>query len=208
MKWIKLNKAGFRLAYPDRWVNNIYFDTYNYDSYFDNISGISMRHKVRYRWYGDLAFSNKGSLEVKRKQNSFNWKSVYPLTFKTNLITGNWNKIREALLDELPPDGIEWFANHPMPVIVNRYKRNYFVSNNGKIRVTIDTEQKVWDQRSKLFINVIHPTILPNTMVIEVKFNRGFHNTASNYLANIPFRVTRHSKYVNAVNAITGTGVW
>ena len=36
--WLLLNSAGFSKSFPERQVNNIYFDSNNYSNYFDNIN--------------------------------------------------------------------------------------------------------------------------------------------------------------------------
>ena len=50
---IKGNSSLFREIYSQRKVNNIYFDTYRYSNYFDNVLGVSDRKKMRIRWYGE-----------------------------------------------------------------------------------------------------------------------------------------------------------
>jgi len=40
--------------YEPRWINNIYFDAYDFDNYFTSYEGITKRAKVRIRWYGEL----------------------------------------------------------------------------------------------------------------------------------------------------------
>ena len=37
---IKLNLGGFEEIYEQRFVNNIYFDNYDYSNFFDNIEGV------------------------------------------------------------------------------------------------------------------------------------------------------------------------
>ena len=74
LSWIKLNKSMFIIPYPDRCVNNIYFDDYDYSIFSQNVSGISERYKVRYRWYGESDILQKGFLEIKCKRNQFGWK--------------------------------------------------------------------------------------------------------------------------------------
>ena len=44
---VKLHPASFRKAFPDRFINSIYLDTYELDYYNDNIAGISDRIKQR-----------------------------------------------------------------------------------------------------------------------------------------------------------------
>ena len=70
LNWINNHSAKFVSSYPNRQVNNIYFDTYNYSCYEENLSGASSRAKVRYRWYGASQFPEKGVLEVKLKRNA------------------------------------------------------------------------------------------------------------------------------------------
>lgn len=67
--WIKMNSYGFIKSYEDRWINNIYFDSYNYDFYAANLSGQSSRSKLRYRWYGQHKYPTEGRLEVKNRRN-------------------------------------------------------------------------------------------------------------------------------------------
>ena len=74
LKWIASHPARFKTPYPDRKVNNVYFDTYGYDGFVQNLSGGSSRIKVRYRWYGDSVVPAPGTLEVKCKRNYFGWK--------------------------------------------------------------------------------------------------------------------------------------
>ena len=60
LKWVKLHPAGFYTNYPDRRVNNIYFDSHDYKAYADNLTGASFRAKVRYRWYGSSLTPARG----------------------------------------------------------------------------------------------------------------------------------------------------
>ena len=61
-QWVRLHWACFYVPYPDRWVNNVYFDTLNYFAYEENLSGASARTKVRYRWYGKHDYPEKAQL--------------------------------------------------------------------------------------------------------------------------------------------------
>ncbi len=77
---VKLHPAAFRETYPMRQVNNIYFDTVNFEAYRDNIMGIAKRTKYRIRWYGDdLKTIQKPRLEEKVKHGELGYKNVIPL---------------------------------------------------------------------------------------------------------------------------------
>ena len=204
LHWIRMHSAGFVVPFPDRWVNNIYFDMHNYRAYVENLSGTSSRTKVRYRWYGEKKGPDIGALEVKCRRNYFGWKHRYTVSKSPYKQGDTFKGIRRALYEQLPPDGKRQVDANPFPIIINRYHRKYFLSSNGKIRVTVDTNQGVWDQRFKPYPNFNHPSNLPQTLVVEIKFDRKDRQLGSDIIQNIPIRVSRHSKYMNAVRAVHG----
>jgi hypothetical protein len=203
-RWLRLNSAVFHRPYPDRWVNNIYFDTYNCSAYSGNLLGDSSRTKVRYRWYGTQVTPAAGTFEIKKRRNHFGWKILFNVSSAPYNGNPNWDIIQRLLLEKLPREGKAWLERNPFPVIINRYHREYFVSYDKKIRITIDANQTVWDQRYKPFLNYLNRTHLPNTIVVEVKFDRKNRGLASKVLQGVPLRLSRHSKYVNAVNVVVG----
>jgi hypothetical protein len=200
--WIKMHPAGFISPYPDRQVNNVYFDTFDYRAYAENLAGVSERSKVRYRWYGDSAVPAAGSLEVKQKRNHFGWKLRYPVVGSLHRDGDGWSEVRAAIHEQLPMDGRLWLDQNPLPIMINRYQREYFETTDGEIRATIDTHQKVFDQRSGAELNVNRQAVAQNTLVVEFKFSRDVRPRAVQMLANMPLRIGRHSKYMNAVRAI------
>ena len=202
LHWLHMHPAGFISPYPDRRVNNIYFDTHNYLAFSDNLSGASSRTKVRYRWYGKSLGPDVGTLEIKQKRNYFGWKHRYEVLEKPYAHEANWLAIRRSLSEQLPYDGKIWLDANPVPVMINRYLRKYFVSSDQKVRATIDTQQAVWDQRFKPSPNFNHAANLARTIVIEFKFDRNDRDLASRLLQGVPLRVGRHSKYMNGVRAI------
>ena len=204
LTWINVHPAALIEPYPDRIVNNVYFDTFDYTAYSENLSGASSRTKVRYRWYGDSSLPDKGVLEIKRKRNFFGWKTYSKVNFAPCDGADSWKSIRNNILDQIDLTGKLWLQSNPFPIMINRYKRKYFVTVDGKIRVTVDTDQQVWDQRFKPYPNIKHRANLPDTFVMEVKFDRKDRVYASEFLQGIPLRVGRHSKYMNAVRACSG----
>ena len=69
--------ASFRKIFPDRKVNNIYFDNIELSAYFDNVNGIADRQKIRVRWYGDDIFKiEQPKLEIKIKSNQLGFKKT------------------------------------------------------------------------------------------------------------------------------------
>jgi hypothetical protein len=200
--WIHMHPAGFIRPYPDREINNIYFDTIDYRAYAENLAGVSERSKVRYRWYGDNAEPAAGSLEVKLKRNHFGWKRRYRLAQSPYREGFGWHEIRSELRTHLPFEGRLWLDQNSLPVMINRYTRRYFCTTNSAIRVTIDSNQRVYDQRTGDKPNFSKPAIMQDTLVVEVKFARASRADAVRILGTIPLRVGRYSKYMNAVRAV------
>ena len=199
--WLQMHPLAFRVPYPSRQVNNVYFDTWDYRAYAENLAGVSQRSKLRYRWYSESLTPDVGSLEVKRKRNHFGWKLRYPIANVTWSDHSTWADIRHAMRASLSPGAWLWFDQNPQPMMINRYCRDYFVSSDGRIRATLDTNQRVYDQRSAAHLNVTRPAVMQKTLVVEFKFARADRQAAVELLAKMPLRVGRHSKYMNAMRA-------
>ncbi len=200
--WLQMHPAGFCSPYPKRQVNNVYFDTSDYRAYAENLAGVSARSKVRFRWYGSLPGPDSGSLEVKQKRNYFGWKLRFAVAEAPWHDGDSWSQVRSSLRNQLSAGGQLWLDHNPLPVMLNRYQREYFESADRRIRVTIDTHQQVYDQRIGASPNVNRPSIMQDTLVVEFKFAREHRPDAVKLLAKMPLRIGRHSKYMNAVRAI------
>ena len=203
LNWLHLHSEGFTSPYPDRWVDNIYVDTYDLAAYAENLSGVSSRTKVRYRWYGESVYPDSGTLEVKQRRNLFGWKFRFKIDKSPYIEGSSWRTIRELLLDQLPPEGKRWLDANPLPVMINRYFRKYFISGENDVRVTLDSRQKVMEQRFKAYPNFTHSANIPEILVVEFKFDRKHYDKASHILQGIPVRRGRHSKYITGVKAIS-----
>lgn len=203
-QWLKMHPAGFYTPYPDRWVNNVYFDTHHTHHYNENLSGSSARSKLRYRWYGQNPLPQSGALEIKCKRNYFGWKLKFKADKPPGQENSNWRNIQQNLIKQLPVKARVWIESHPQPVLINRYYRMYFVSRDEKIRATIDIKQRMFDQRYKSRPNIHHSANLPKTLVLEFKFNRDDRIIASKIMQGLPLRVSRNSKYMIGVKSIHG----
>ena len=204
MRWLRLHPARFDVPYPPRRVNNIYFDGHEYFAYAESLSGASNRTKVRYRWYGQHDYPVDGAMEIKCKRNRFSWKQKFPITLPLSTGGESWRLVRRMMLDQVPSDCTRWMDTYPLPVIINRYYRHYYVTGDGRVRATIDSRQVVFDQRYKPLPNVRHPMPDPGTMVMELKFDRGEQAYAAQILQGLPLRVSRHSKYMMGVQSVYG----
>ncbi len=201
-QWLRLHPLGFSEAFPVRTVHNIYFDTFEYSAYAENLAGVSDRTKVRYRWYGDSLLPAPGKLEIKQKRNQYGWKLLYKVPDLAVDESTTWTEIRAAISSQLDHEGQLWLQQNPWAVMINHYRRYYYLSACGRVRITLDFDQMVWDQRKGPRPNVRLKANLPETIVVECKFDRAERGLATQVLNGLPIRVARHSKYMNAVSAI------
>ncbi len=204
LSWLRLHPLGFRRAFPDRRVNNIYFDTFDYGAYGANLAGISGRIKLRYRWYGASEGPGPGTLELKCKRNQFGWKERFAVETAPWQPDDSWARVRSKLAIQISKSGRSWLSEFPVPTLLNRYDRCYFLSQDGKLRITVDCHQAGWDQRLGRMPNFSRRLNLPAAIVVEAKFAREDRDLASRNLRGIPIRVGRNSKYVNGLQIAGG----
>ena len=202
VQWLRLHHAAFDKPFPDRHVHNVYFDSYDYDAYGENLSGISKRVKVRYRWYGEEPYPDVGVLEIKCKRNKYGWKHRFPVTGSPLQSGKRWRDIRKSITGVLSAMGRICLNTYPQPVILNQYDRQYFESRDESERVTIDTGMKVYDQRYKSVPNVTRRANMSDLMVIEFKAEPTAQDQVNRVVQTLPIRVNRHSKYTTGVEAI------
>lgn len=196
IKWIKSSNFMLKTSYPQRIVNSIYFDDNEFTCFQDNLSGISRREKVRYRWYGESIHPADGTLEVKNRHNNLGWKYLYPATeiqFSTN---DSWPSIISKIKSKIPNDAKYFLNKYPEPTLITRYQRDYYESFDKKIRVTIDRNQKYIRQMSIYNANFSRKPHISDIITVEVKCNAKHRFLASNLVKNLPLRRSKYSKYV------------
>jgi SPX domain protein involved in polyphosphate accumulation len=200
-RWLKGHRAGFRVLHPVRQVNNLYFDTFDYRSYGDNLAGISRRIKTRLRWYGDAEGGLPSSaLEFKHRVNKQGWKDSYPLNKLA--LTDDWRHLIAAISRQLPVDARHTFYSFPMPTLINNYSRAYYLSSDGHLRVTVDKNIKVFDQRNTTRPKFSPKINLPEYLVVEFKYHHDDFQSVDGIIRDFPLRPSRSSKYVTGVKAI------
>lgn len=204
VNWIKLNRENFKKRYIDRIVNNIYFDSFDYEAFKDNIYGSSSRMKIRYRWYSHFKEQQSGKLEFKFKRNIFGWKKRFQVpnlkinsNLRLNTLTKNIKNILNSYEKII-------FENNCEPKIINQYKREYYENYNKKFRVTIDTSHNIYDQRFCKKVNLTKKSLIQKYIIVEFKFDRNNSHLSKTMLKTLPFRISRSSKYINSIRSVSG----
>jgi hypothetical protein len=196
---VKLHPAMFLEVYPPRYVNNLYFDTADLSNYFANLDGQWERSKVRIRWYGDLFGElREPALEVKFKIGLIGRKERYPLipfSFGERICPVSISEIigKSVISERLKLDLLLQRI-----ALLNRYKRKYFQSADGKLRLTLDSELAFYD--IALSRNTYPPKYKDRTStVVELKYALDADRHARRVTNHFPLRMTKNSKYVQGI---------
>jgi len=203
--WLLKHPAGFRPIFQPRTINNIYYDNNDLHAFFENLTGISSRAKLRLRWYDDIFNPTKATLELKLRRNLFGWKVSDKVNFgQKKLSIMSWNELGTLLKKQVNHDLALHFATSSLPILMNRYKRDYFMSADKNIRDTLDQNVQFFDQRMGCKMNKKFKNISPDMMIMEVKVDAKNAHLVKNFTKSIYFPRTKNSKYVIGVCSILG----
>ncbi len=188
---VRNHPAGFRTIYPDRQINNVYFDTFTMAAFRENVDGVADRRKFRVRWYGDEVRDIRDPrLEVKIKANLLGRKETHPVdAFSLDDLNG----ITQVV------SGYTRSKNILQPTLLNAYRRSYLGTSCGKFRLTIDWQLRYFPLLlTKHFSQFQHRD---EAVVVELKYDEEWDDQAvSRILPYIPFRYSRSSKYVTGLS--------
>ena len=195
---IQNSSIGFQQSNPARRVNSIYFDSDDLLFAKQNIDGVSQRYKVRVRYYGLLNSLNNPLLEIKYKQG--NVGSKYLIKLKKPFSFGDEiNLISLFELNELPNDLIDLFHSL-IPKVFVSYYRNYYLSYCNNYRLTYDHSIVYKSMETNVISKFSEDSFIhSNNNILELKYDIEHDNYSSKTIDKLPFRLSRNSKYVNAL---------
>lgn len=204
LEWLRMHPANLREVYGKRTVNNLYFDNHDFRAYLDSIEGTSRRIKVRYRWYGDNTPFARGQLEIKRRRSRTGIKDVWEVDGQIGSPDQRWDTLLRNLRSLLPATARFWLEQFPSPILINRYCRSYWSTAGGELRVTVDCDHRVYDQRYRAVPNLRSPANLPDGLIVELKLSPEHRLFSEELVQTLPLRPRRNSKYCTGVGALYG----
>jgi hypothetical protein len=203
---IRRHPLGFETLHPDRWINNVYFDTPSLACFYTSVAGVDRRLKLRLRWYGDCDDVREGQLEWKWRLGIAGWKWTLPVFWEDDLGKLGWTRLRERLRPELDGRQRATFDALAIPTLLNRYRRSYFVSRDGRCRLTHDTQLSFVPQSGGLGLQRHGGVSCWRTEVLEIKVDLARADAARRALAGFPYRPARFSKYTTGLELFPGAG--
>lgn len=202
--WVRLHPASWRVSYPPRQVNNIYFDSPDLRDLNANLSGAGQREKLRLRWYGpDVTRVSGAQLELKCKEGLVGWKEITHFNGALELTGALWPTLLNTLRTALDARARLCLEQRVGPVLINSYQRAYYETPDGVLRLTLDTQVCAYEQRASLAPNLMRRSLLPQQMVIEIKgpVDDESAQRLAQTLVAFPLRIERFSKYLHGMLA-------
>ncbi|HOB97222.1 MAG TPA: VTC domain-containing protein [Verrucomicrobiota bacterium] len=201
---VRRHPALFREPYPERVVNNVYFDTPDLRHFHDHVGGTARRFKVRIRWYGDFGGAiAQPRLEFKLRRGTVSGKEGYP--FPPFELNGHFPRgvLEAAWHGDALPEQARLRLHGVQAVLGNRYRRRYFCTADGAVRLTVDWGLEFIDLRG------VRASLRPlsgqdHGVIVEVKYADACAADAAAVTACFPFRLVRCSKYVLGVQRLDG----
>ncbi len=186
---VRSHPASFFKIYPDRVVNNIYFDTPHMTCLQDNLNGVNIRKKYRLRWYAELPhLLISPQLEIKYKENELGAKTIF--------------KLPDAHLDNL--DFIKKQVHAALndqvvlqPILLNSYRRSYWGTKDKKFRITIDSALRFHPLMYASKFSKYR--IFDQVVIVELKYEKEDEKDVNRIIQYLPFRLSKNSKYVQGV---------
>jgi hypothetical protein len=199
------NPCFLRPLHRERIVNNLYLDTSFMGNYWANTDGGAIRQKIRIRWYGGntLGKIEKPILEIKTKDNLLGGKVTYALPNGLEIYPTQFSHkyLKDYLSTAQLPLEIKHILSYAEPTLLNNYLRQYYLSADQKIRLTLDSNLQFFkvNRLHNLFLN---KNSLNSDLVIELKYQPEDEKSAINIANKLNFRMTKSSKYVSGLNAL------
>lgn len=193
IKYFLKNINAFK-SFPKRNVSSLYYETYDYSSVKDNISGVSNRKKLRLRWYDK---NTNPKLEIKNKFSRIGNKKTFSLNFlnTASIDSLSVRELSRSIFDYLKKNHNESFLlNQFVPVLKVFYEREYYETNNG-LRITIDKNIN-FSQVSPNQTVHFHKKIKFNKRVMELKFPTELKNHVNELIKNLNVTPKRNSKFL------------
>jgi SPX domain protein involved in polyphosphate accumulation len=200
-KKIILNKNNYSLLYellmhfkpifPERKINNVYFDDLNYSFYFDHLNGACDREKHRVRWYPSFGSNpieaSQYFYEIKKKKNDLSLKRT--------------NSIDQNDIHKITTNSIKLID----PSLYNEYFRKYYVNKENTLILTHDYKIKFAKctrfEKAENFKNFNIISIAEE--ILEIKFeekNKSDFIALCDKFKNV--KISNFSKYINGMQLV------
>ena len=192
-------------------VRSIYFDTENFDYFYEKVDGYKIRKKIRIRGYNEKVGNDSVFMEIKRKIKEPIEKDREKITFEVmkRLMAGEGG---EAYGEGAADHGVNGagkflfhvYRNNLKPVVLVIYDREAYQDRfNKDVRVTIDKDLRsiAYPGLDDLYSDENTKLALKDRFIFEVKFKDHFPGWLRPITGRLGMIRRSASKYVFCVDS-------
>ena len=197
-----LISKGFKKNFPNRTVNSLYYDDKLLNCFSTAQNGENYRYKLRLRFYNE---GDKGyQIEKKIKQDDKNWKKFYNINSQClgDLLPIVDNSKRISFKISHVPQNIEVIHK---PISFVSYEREYYVSNDNNLRITIDKNVNFLQAKlNKEKVELLRFRKL-NHNILEAKFDQNYDLDLSliyEISDKLNLILSKSSKYCKSISSL------
>ena len=186
-------KNSLEKVHQDNCINNLYFDTRDFQFYSSHIEGSIDRFKIRLRWYTFSKYKQgEYFLEYKRRINkkTIKYKIKLPIT---NLNELNNQIMYNSLNTIIASNNLHPIQNNLKPILFNSYNRSYYFDKNNNNRITLDSNMSF--SKASLSLKPIYFQNI-NYKIIEHKYGEKKNKSKINQSSIERFKRVNFSKYI------------
>ena len=183
---IFFNNKNLFETFPKRKIFSVYFDTDNFNDFYDSEEGTVPRKKIRFRTYDAFESNNtkvvSGQIEIKKTLPENREKKTINIKDK---------------LDNIHLLIKNFFKKPRYPKIIISYERSYY-SDIYDDRFTLDKQIRYYNYNKS---NLFKPYYLEDKYILEFKSEKIIYNENTTYDFLEAYKV-RFSKYCEGIKKI------
>jgi len=179
-------------------VRSIYFDDPQLSACRANVNGLGHRRKLRLRWYDNLTPTQQLYLEIKWRENRVTGKQRLRVDSAQPIGNMRYRELLARLTELAPATFVGLLAKYSEPIVIVEYRREHFVTPDGRVRLTIDYDLACYDQLGKSRISTTFPARLREFAVLEAKVAVNDASQLASIWSPLALRASRCSKYVTS----------
>lgn len=194
-----LVKDAYMGAGGDYYIRSLYFDTPENKDYYDKLTGVVQRKKIRLRIYDTSA--DKVKLEIKNKNNDYSIKETMTMSRAAaiQLADGKYDVLTEYDNDIAKKAYFNLTTYGYQPKVIVDYEREAYLLPVENVRLTFDKEVRAFKgnglfEEKHAFAGVLSPEYV----ILEVKYDKYLPAHVKRLLSSISMQRMSISKYCMA----------
>jgi hypothetical protein len=195
---LRVHGSCLTTLHPPRRVQSLYLDTHDGRSFEEAAAGVNEREKFRLRWYGDESRGVECTLERKVRRALLGWKDTVRLPGPIDVEGADRYALMRELCAAVPPGWADHLAMGLEPAQITSYWREYYTTADGRIRITVDTDLCLFDQRHHARIQRGFRSPTARLMVVEWKAPQEHLDVLRRATSAFPLMVDKCSKFMLA----------